>query len=198
MDLLAVTKYATVAQIQALYAAGIRRIGENKVQSMQEKQAVFNPPDLEWVLIGHLQRNKVKKAVAVSHRIESIDSMRLAEAVNAAAQAAGRVMPVYVQLNITQAAQKQGFSVSDFWDALPSLMALPNIAVTGCMAMGPHPASDTEILAAFQIAKLVVAQCQEQYPAIAALSMGMSHDYPLAVTAGSTQIRLGSQLLEWL
>lgn len=198
VDLLAVTKYATVEQIQALYAAGIRRVGENKVQSMQEKQSVFNPPDLDWVMIGHLQRNKVKKAVAASHRIESIDSLHLAQCVDVVAHASGVIMPVHVQLNMTQEPNKHGFSVADFWEVLPTLMDLPNLAVTGCMVMGPHPASDAAIAAVFQEARALVDQCQARYSGVSALSMGMSHDYPLAVHAGSTQIRLGSQLLEWL
>jgi PLP dependent protein len=196
--LLAVTKYATVEQIQALYAAGIRRVGENKVQAMQDKQAVFNPPDLEWVMIGHLQRNKVKKAVAASHRIESIDSLQLARAVSNAAAELDVMLPVYLQLNLTGDSHKYGFSSAEFWAELPALMALPNIAITGCMVMGPHPASDAAIVSVFQAARGMVDQCQAYHRAVVGLSMGMSHDYSLAIQTGSTQIRLGSQLLEWL
>lgn len=194
VQLLAVTKYATPEQVSILYAHGIRDMAENTVQKLLAKQAMF--PDVRWHLIGPLQRNKVAKAVAHAACIQSVDRLVIADAIATAAQKRDLCMPVMIQVNMTNHPDRAGFPVSSLEAVLDQLTHLSGILVTGLMIMGPHPATDDAIRSVFLEAQALFDTYQALYPSIQTLSMGMSHDYKLAIHCGSTQVRLGSVLLD--
>ncbi|MGE4170185.1 MAG: YggS family pyridoxal phosphate-dependent enzyme [Candidatus Margulisiibacteriota bacterium] len=186
-----VTKYVSVADTQAVIDAGITHIGENKVQDGMAKKAACLGPNVTWHLLGHLQTNKIKKAVETFDWIESVDSFRVLQGISEAAGKLGKVMNVLLEVNIANEATKTGFSPKELTENCAQFFSLANVMIRGIMTM-PFPSSEQSVY--FGQAKILFDQLSAQYPTVDTLSMGMSGDYSLAIEAGSTQIRVGSLL----
>lgn len=190
--IIAVTKTHGPDAVEAAWKAGLQDVGENRVQEALGKMAAVSSP-VHWHLIGHLQRNKVKSADGF-HLIHSIDSLRLAETVDAHARASGRRQAALVQINVVGEESKGGFSLAELKTGIPALAGLQGIDVKGVMTMAPLDAPESILRRVFSGAREARHTLQAAGLAAAELSMGMSGDYELAVEEGATMIRLGTVL----
>ncbi len=192
----AVTKYATMAQMMEAYEAGIRDFGENKIQDVEAKIHAF--PEVRWHMIGHLQKNKAKKAVELGFDlIHSIDSLALAQKVSLYSEALERKQAVLLQVNITREPQKTGFPEEALWRDFPQLMALQGIDIQGLMTIGPYTDEVAQSIACFRHLHDLRDKLKDQFAcALPELSMGMSKDFFHAIECGATIIRIGSHLFE--
>jgi len=190
--IVAVTKTHGADAVAAAVGAGIGDVGENRVQEAVAKMGEVNVP-VRWHLIGHLQRNKVREAGRFA-LIHSLDSERLAEALDREAQRDGRVFDVLVQVNASGEASKGGFGTDEVPRIAERLRSLPGLRVTGSMTMAALGASEPELRAAFARARSARdALAAAGHPA-GEISMGMSQDYEIAVEEGATLVRLGTVL----
>jgi PLP dependent protein len=189
IDVLAATKYASVDEVNELIRAGIRLVGENKIQDAKKKIGGLLPVRKHF--IGHLQTNKVKDAVRLFDLIESVDSYKLAVEIDRQAGNLKLVMPVLLQVNAGSEVQKYGFAIDDVFNAVREIAALKSLKVKGLMAVMPNKDKD-QIELYFQKMKDIFDELRISYPEIVSLSVGMSHDYDLAVRYGATEIRIGS------
>lgn len=189
--LVAVSKTRTRVEIDEAIKCGIVDFGENRIQELLSK---FTPDEsIHWHMIGHLQRNKVKAAVKVCSLIQSVDSLALLDEIQKQAHLLKKVMPVLLQVKIADEATKSGFQIKEIENALRYGQQCSHVDIQGFMVIGPHTTNEDEISQVFQSAqKLFLHFCQAYHLSI--LSMGMSHDYPLAIQAGSTMVRLGSMI----
>ena len=195
--IIAVTKYFGIEKLIEAYNAGLRCFAENRVQDALEKFESL-PDEIKqnstFHLIGHLQSNKVKKAVGKFNLIQSVDSLKLAKEISKEAQNQGIVQHVLLQVNNANEEAKFGFSVSDLKNVFAQIMELNGIKVDGLMNIAPIADEKTLefLFADMQNLKLELEMeynCQLQE-----LSMGMSGDYKIAVKFGSTMIRIGRKL----
>jgi PLP dependent protein len=196
--LIAVSKMHTPEHIQEAYNAGQRDFGENKVQELCGKYEVL-PKDIRWHLIGHLQTNKVKYIAPFVHLIHSIDSFKLLETVNKEAIKRNRIVNCLLQVHIASEETKFGFLPEELQNMLRTepWQTLRNIRICGLMGMATNTEDDTQIEREFaSLSALFVRIKEELLPEsyFCELSMGMSDDYPLAIKAGSTMIRVGSSI----
>jgi hypothetical protein len=190
-------KTRTPDEIKAVAEAGCRMIGENYVQEAQSiKEALGKKSNsLKWHMIGHLQTNKVKKAVEIFDMIETLDSLKLAAEINKRAKEIEKVMPVLVEINSGQEEQKTGITPDKAIDFINDISLLNNIKIQGLMTMGPrfgNPEDSREFFKKTRelfnkIKGLNIANVQMKY-----LSMGMSNTYKIAIEEGSNIIRPGS------
>jgi pyridoxal phosphate enzyme (YggS family) len=193
VTIVAVTKTYGPEAPAAAWEAGLRDVGENKVQEATAKMAQLSAP-LRWHLIGHLQRNKVKM-VDQFHLVHSMDSARLADALAAYGTARGRPIDVLMQVNVSGEGTKGGYAPAEVEREATRLRALAGVRLQGVMTMAPFDASESTLRAVFGAAR----RCREQLRAAGhegatALSMGMSGDYAVAVEEGATLVRLGTVL----
>jgi pyridoxal phosphate enzyme (YggS family) len=200
VTLMAVTKTFPPEAIREAHAAGIRVFGENRVQEFAGKfEAVRDLDGAEWHMIGHLQSNKAAKAVELFGAVDSIDSVKLAERVDAAARAAGKNVDVLIEINMGGEETKSGIAPdSGELDALlAALPRLENISVRGLMTVPPLTEDPEGARPYFlhlheirsQIASRAIAHVD-----MGVLSMGMSHDFEVAIEEGSTCVRVGSAI----
>jgi len=191
--IIAVTKTHGPDAVEAARIAGLRDVGENRVQEALAKMAAVSSSVL-WHLIGHLQRNKVKSADGFD-LIHSIDSLRLAETVSAHGRASGRKQAVLVQINVVGEESKGGFSRRELHEAGERLMGLDGIEIRGVMTMAPIDAPEAVLRDVFSGARETLSILRGSgFTHAHELSMGMSGDYELAVEEGATMIRLGTIL----
>jgi PLP dependent protein len=192
----AVTKGHGVAAIEAALAGGLADIGENRVDELAEKVAAVGRQAATWHLIGHLQRNKVRRALPAFDLVHSVDSERLAEELSGEAVRVGGVAAVLVQVNTSGEASKYGFDEVAAVAAVGRLVELPGLHVRGLMTMAPYTAEEAVLRRTFAGLRRVGEACAAQIPAYTGteLSMGMSNDYEIAVEEGSTMVRLGTVL----
>jgi pyridoxal phosphate enzyme (YggS family) len=193
VTIVAVTKTYGPEAPAAAWEAGLRDVGENKVQEATAKMAQLSAP-LRWHLIGHLQRNKVKM-VDGFHLVHSMDSARLADALAAHGSARGRPVDVLMQVNVSGEGTKGGYAPADVEREAARLRTLAGLRVQGVMTMAPFDAEERALRTVFGAAR----RCREQLQAAGhesatALSMGMSGDYAIAVEEGATLVRLGTVL----
>jgi pyridoxal phosphate enzyme (YggS family) len=198
VQLIAVSKMHTPEDILEAYKAGQRDFGENKVQELCEKYEVL-PKDIRWHLIGHLQTNKVKYAVPFVHFIHSVDSYKLLEVINKEAAKNNRIINCLLQVHIAKEETKFGFSPDELLDTLheSAWQSLKNIRICGLMGMATNTENEKQVEQEFlSLSKLFGQIKKEIIPddTFCELSMGMSDDYPLAIKAGSTMIRVGSSI----
>ncbi len=198
VKLIAVTKQVSADVVRLAYQAGVRDFGENRVQEAIAKQeALADLPDITWHLIGHLQTNKAHKAVENFPWIHGVDSLKLAEKIDEAAQVLGKKPQVCLQVKILRDDQKFGWYAAELMADLPRLNELENISIQGLMTILPLGLTDAECLDTFQKTQQLAIAIQEQNWSniiMTELSMGMSQDYRWAVEAGATMIRLGTIL----
>ena len=200
MTLVAVSKFHPVAAMEEAYAAGQRHFGENRVQEAEEKRGLLTSrlqgaDPLRLELIGALQSNKVRKAVAAVSRIQSIDSVDLARRVARTAVEMGRVMPVLVQADLAGEATKSGIPESELLAALQALRGVSGISVDGLMVIPPFLEDPGKVRPYF--ARLRELRDQAAARGLLAgpeLSMGMSHDFEAAIEEGATIVRIGTAI----
>jgi pyridoxal phosphate enzyme (YggS family) len=200
VNLVAVSKFHPVSAIVEAYAAGQRSFGENRVQEAEEKALALaslleNTDPLRLELIGALQSNKVRKAVGSVSRIQSIDSVDLAQRVGRVATEMGRVMPVLIQVDLAFEATKSGVPESDLFTTLESLRAVAGISVDGLMAIPPFLEESEQVRPYF--ARLRGLRDQAAARGLlnrSELSMGMSHDFEVAIEEGATIVRIGTAI----
>lgn len=202
VTLVAVTKGHALAAVKAARAAGIGDVGENRVQELAAKRAELEAanPDaagrLRWHLIGHLQRNKVRRALGAFELIHSLDSERLARELSAEATRAGVTVRALAEVNVSGEATKGGFDGAAALEPLGRVCALPGLRVEGLMTMAPFTAAEPVLRATFQAVRGLLEECVREVPGFGGreLSMGMSNDYEIAIEEGATMVRLGTVL----
>lgn len=195
--LLAVTKYVTNEQIQELINCGQKTLGESRVQDALKKYEFFQDQNIEWHMIGHLQTNKAKSAVKIFDYIQSVDSPRLAEALHTEAQKINKLQKILIQVNIGRETQKSGIAPEQTKELVNTVLGLKNLELCGLMAIVPEVADPEKARPYFKAMKNIfeeIGLANPQLNNFKYLSMGMSHDYPIAIEEGSTMVRIGSAL----
>lgn len=197
VKLVAVSKTRPVSDIIEAYGSGHRRFGENRVQELLDKKDQL-PSDIEWHLIGHLQRNKVKYLVPFVSLIQSVDTFRLLETINSESEKIGRVVNVLLQVHIAREETKFGFNR----DEIEGLMASDGVAgmkyvrICGLMGMATFTSDRQQVQSEFRSLAELFRYMKTRYfmsdTGFNEISMGMSGDYDIAVKEGSTMIRIGS------
>lgn len=200
VTLMAVSKFHPASAIEEAYAAGQRFFGENRVQEAAEKKELLArllaaPEPVRLELIGALQSNKVRKAVGAVSRIQSIDSAELAERVGRVAAETGRVMPVLIQVDLAGEATKAGVPEADLLAVLAALRGVPGILLEGLMAIPPFFEDPEEVRPFFvRLRSLRDRALAQGLLAGPHLSMGMSHDFEVAIEEGATIVRIGTAI----
>lgn len=190
ITLVAVTKKKPASAVLEALSAGVFDVGENYVQETAEKQELLWPSQIQavrWHLLGHLQSNKAKLAVSLFDLIESIDSVKLAEALSR--QAAEKRQDILVQVHLGDEATKTGFAPDGALDAAAEIAALPNVRLLGLMGIAP---SGTDPRPYFQQMKRLFDRLPAENRQI--LSMGMSGDFETAIEEGATSVRVGTAI----
>ena len=194
VTLVAVSKTKPVEMLKEAYDADARVFGENKVQEIMDKYDRL-PGDIEWHMIGHLQRNKVKYIVDKVAMIHSVDSMRLAETIEQEAARHGVRVPVLIEVNVAQEESKFGLKTDEVLPFLMEASKLPHLEIRGLMTIAPY-VEDPEVNRAVfrELKKLSVdiAAKNINNMTMSVLSMGMTGDYEVAVQEGATMVRVGT------
>ena len=194
--LLAVSKFHPVEALQQAYDAGQRAFGESRPQELKAKYEVL-PRDIEWVMIGHLQTNKVKYIAPFVSLIESLDSERLAEEINRQAEKCGRVIDCLLEIHVTNEQTKSGWDYAELHDFVRAggFDRYPNIRLRGVMGMATFTDDESVVRADFERLAACKRELTEYFgEQFDMLSMGMSDDYPIALEYGSTEVRIGSTI----
>jgi pyridoxal phosphate enzyme (YggS family) len=207
--LVIVTKSAVFEAIMEVIRLGFLDLGENRVQQLkkvdtqiedsykQNPEALGTLPKIRWHMIGHLQRNKVRQVLPIIHLVHSIDTLRLAEEINAAAVKMNICPHVLLQVNTSEEPQKYGVSVGAAPHLAEQIETLPNLKLAGLMTMAPLTHNKDEIRKCFVRAReLFIEMCGEKIVGknFNELSMGMSSDYEIAIEEGATILRIGSAI----
>jgi pyridoxal phosphate enzyme (YggS family) len=196
VQLVAVSKTRSAAEILELYAMGQRDFGENYVQELVEK-AVQLPGDIRWHSIGHLQTNKVKQIISIVHLVHGVDSLRLLKEIDKQAELKGRVADVLLQVHIAKEDTKFGLDAGEFasliqeWKDGAAQGGWKGVRVRGLMGMSSNTADVAVVRDEFRVLKGLF---DSWFQAGGILSMGMSGDYTIAVEEGSNMVRIGSLL----
>jgi PLP dependent protein len=196
VKLMAVTKQVSVAAMREAYATGIRDFGESRIQAAETKQQeLADLPDLHWHLIGHLQSNKVRKALQIFDWIHSVDSLKLAQQIDRVSAELNLRPKICLQVKLLPDPDKYGWTVPELLIDLPQLDLLQHLEIQGLMAIPPLGLTNEETQQFFEQARDLRTQISTQTWSniqLAELSLGMSGDYLQAIAAGSTIVRLGS------
>lgn len=197
VKLVAVSKTKTVEDIMLAYNAGQRVFGENRVQELMSKYEHV-PGDVQWHMIGHLQRNKVKYLAGFIHMIESVDSGNLLRTINKEARKSGRIIDCLLQFHIASEETKYGFSIKEAEGLIETgiLDELDNVNIRGVMGMATFTDDMDKVRSEFVYLKSVFDKLKQTWflnnDHFTEISMGMSGDYKIAVDEGSTMVRLGT------
>ena len=198
-----VTKYVNMARTMALYNAGCRDLGESRPQAFWEKAAAFaaEDVDVQWHMIGHLQRNKVAKTTPYKPVFHTIDSIRLAEAISRSATELAMVCEGLIEVNLSEDVGRSGVFPSSLLDSASQILELPGVTIRGLMGMASHPEAGQEPRREFAHLRELRDCLAERFPdagGFPELSMGMSGDFEDAILEGSTMVRIGSALFHGL
>ncbi len=194
VTLIAVSKTKPLEMLEEIYEAGARNFGENKVQELCDKIELM-PNDVEWHMIGHLQRNKVKYIVGRTSLIHSVDTYRLAEEINVQAKKKNVTVPILVEVNIADEETKFGTSASDAILLVEEIASLENVAVKGLMTVAPNVSNPEDNRLYFRKIKQLsvdIAEKKIDNVSMQVLSMGMTGDYMVAIEEGATMVRVGT------
>ena len=215
VTLVAVTKTAAPEQVREILQLGVADLGESRVQVLTQRAAQINefvqrhharggeggaggmPDKVRWHMIGHLQRNKVKPVLPLVSLIHSIDSLRLAEEMDAHAAKLGRKVAVLMQVNASEEPQKYGVAVGAAVHLAEQIDSMPNLQLTGLMTMAPLEAPEAKVRQAFARTREIFEEMRWHKMGgsnLRHLSMGMSNDFEAAIAEGATMIRVGSLL----
>ncbi len=199
VELVAVSKFHPAAAVMAAYRAGQRSFGESRAAELVAKAGTL-PDDISWHFIGHLQRNKVRQVMPYVSMIQSVDSERLLRLIDAEARRLGRKVSILLQVHVAAEETKTGFAPEELLELASSgiLTELAGVSVEGVMGMASNPVDRRRIAADFEAIRRTyqtlaaggMAECR----GFRILSMGMSHDYPLAVSHGSNMVRIGTDI----
>ncbi len=194
--LIGVSKKVDEDRIRQAIAAGVTILGENRVQEAKTKIESIGKP-VSWHFIGHLQSNKVKQAVSLFDLIQSVDSVALAREIDRRAEQINKIMNILVQLNIGQETTKHGTTADYVWTMLEQLATLKHISVQGLMAIPPYMQNPEDSRHYFSRMKELFEQAKaKNLPRINMqyLSMGMSHDFEVAIAEGANMVRVGTAI----
>ncbi|OGU03459.1 MAG: YggS family pyridoxal phosphate enzyme [Gemmatimonadetes bacterium RBG_16_66_8] len=196
ITIVAVTKTHPIERVKEAVAAGLLDIGENRVLEAVAKQDQWPdaPEGVRWHMIGHLQRNKAKHAVGRFALIHSLDSVRLAEALEQAAAARNTVQPVLVEVSVAGEAQKSGAPIAEAEAIVRHAGGLPHLTVEGLMTMAPLTDDATVLRHTFRGLRELREHLTTAHCPLPTLSMGMSNDFEIAIEEGATMVRLGTVL----
>lgn len=196
--LMAVSKTHPASAIREAFAAGVTLFGENRVQEFAEKTGELGGIAAEIHLIGHLQSNKIAKAAELFDAVDSVDSIKLAERLDSAAEKLGKTLSVLLEVNVGGEEAKSGFAPES--EELRSLLAkaneLPHLQFRGLMTIPPHTEDPNGARPYFQTLRAVRDRLAKEFPHtdLYELSIGMSHDYEVAIEEGSTCVRVGTAI----
>lgn len=194
VTLIAVSKTKPVEVLREAYDLGVRVFGENKVQELTEKSDVL-PADIRWHMIGHLQTNKVKYIVEKAELIHSVDSLRLAQAIEKEAAKRGRISDILVEVNVAEEESKFGVRVDEVIPFIETLAQFPHLHVCGLMTIAPfveNPEENRPIFKNLHKLSVDIAHKNIDNVNVNILSMGMTNDYEVAIEEGATMVRVGT------
>jgi PLP dependent protein len=200
ITLMGVSKTFPAERIREAYAAGLRVFGENRLQEFSDKAtALRNLPDAEWHMIGHLQTNKAAKAAELFNAVDSLDSVRLADKLNASAESASKILSVLIEINVGGEQAKSGVAPDsdELEQILRSAPRWRNLEMRGLMTVPPYTEDPEGSRSYFrQLRQIRDRIAQRMLPQIgtAVLSMGMSHDFEVAIEEGATCVRVGTAI----
>lgn len=211
VTLIAVTKTAAPEQIREILQLGVGDLGESRVQVLTQRAVQVNefhqrqlargegevPQKLRWHMIGHLQRNKIKQVLPLVSLIHSVDSLRLAEELEVQAARAERRLPVLMQVNASEEAQKHGVAVGAAVHLAEQIDSMPHLQIMGLMSMAPFTEEEAKIRLCFARTREIFEEMKWHKIGGASmkhLSMGMSHDFEQAILEGATMVRIGTSL----
>ena len=188
VELIAVTKSVGVEEIRALYELGVRHFGESRLHEAEKKTESI-PEDAIWHMVGHIQRRKVAGVVSRFDRVDAIDRIELAEAIERRAGEGDTVIPALVEVNVSGEENKHGFTPADTELAIAALREMEHIDIQGLMTMAPRTENPESVRCHFANLRQISIDL-----GLTELSMGMSEDYVVAVEEGATQVRIGRAL----
>lgn len=201
ITLVGVTKYVDSRMSQLLIQAGCCDLGESRPQSLWEKSATLASDTVRWHMIGHLQKNKIRRTLPLIHLLHSGDSLSLLQELNVEAQRQSRAVEVLLEVNISGEPAKTGLAPEELASIFPQLALCTQLRVRGLMAMAGLDRSELETRREFAAVRELRDHLQREAPDnvdLRELSLGMSGDYELAILEGSTMVRVGSALWEGL
>ena len=195
VTLVAVSKTKPVGDILQAYSSGHHIFGENRIQEMVEKQDTL-PNDIQWHMIGHVQRNKVKYMAPFVSLIHGVDSLKLLKEINKQGQRYGRKLNCLLQVHIAEESNKFGFDEEELKALAASgeVEELEHVSISGLMGMATFTSDMEQVRREFRGLKLLFDQLQASIPDLEILSMGMSGDYEIAIEEGSNMVRIGSSI----
>ncbi len=194
VTLIAVSKTKPVSMLKEAYDAGARCFGENKVQEIMDKHPQL-PEDIQWHMIGHLQRNKVKYIVDKVSMIHSVDSLRLAQTIEQGAAKHNVCVPVLLEVNVAQEESKFGLKMDEVLPLIETIADFPHIKVQGLMTIAPYVENAEDNRDFFRQLKKLSVDIEAKNinnVSMSVLSMGMTGDYQVAVQEGATMVRVGT------
>ncbi len=197
--IIAVSKTMPAERVRDAYDLGFTTFGENRVQEAREKITALTLPGLRWELIGHLQTNKAALAVELFDRVQSVDSVKLAESLERHAEAKQKMLPVLLEVNVAGEETKSGFAPDEVLDAARALAVLPHLRPEGLMTVAPLVEATEAVRPVFRQLRELRDRLREEMPLGADggwphLSMGMTDDYAVAIEEGATIVRIGRAL----
>lgn len=196
ITLVAVTKVVPLDRIREAYACGVRHFGENRVQEAAAKIPQLSDLAATWHLVGHLQSNKAKKAASLFHALDSLDSIHTAEILHAALPE-GHPLPVLVEVRLGGEETKSGIEAAELIPFLEQLSQFSHLAVRGLMTVPPFCQNPEEVRPYFRkLRELAESAAAVKIPGVALqeFSMGMSHDFEIAIEEGATMVRIGTAI----
>lgn len=196
VELVAVSKAVPVSSIREAVDAGVKLVGENRVQEARDKVALLSSLPIKWHLIGHLQTNKSKLAIELFDLIHSLDSLKLAASLDRYGASLGKLVRVLIEVNLERESGKSGILEHDLPPLLQSCHAFAHLAVEGLMVIPPFRKNPQEVRPFFRRLRVLRDQAAETHPNyhLRHLSMGMSHDFEVAIEEGATLVRIGTAI----
>ena len=192
--LLPVTKTLPAERVEQAYQLGFRCFGENRVLEAKGKYEALQHLPIQWILIGHLQTNKVKYVAKFIDEFHALDSIKLAEKLNHRLADAQRILPVFIQVNTSNEQSKFGVKPEQALTLIEQCQQFPQLKIIGLMTLAIHSQDPTEVRRCFQTLRLLRDDIQKTYPDIQRLSMGMSGDFEIAIEEGANMVRIGTAI----
>ena len=196
VELVVVSKYRTIDELNQAYQSNQRSFAENRVQELIKKKELM-PDDVQWHMIGHLQTNKVKFIASFIHLIHSVDRLKLIKEINKEAKKYNRVISILLQIHIAQENNKFGFTIDEVTQIIESnqFSEFKNVKIIGLMGMATNTSDKDIVKSEFNKLHSFFSERKDQMK-WTILSMGMSNDYPQAIECGSTLVRIGSKIFQ--
>jgi pyridoxal phosphate enzyme (YggS family) len=195
ITLVAISKTFSAEAIRAAYAEGQRHFGENRVQEWEAKSKELADLSATWYFIGHLQSNKARRAAQLFNRIDSVDTVALAQKLDAAAEQLQKRMPVLIEVRLSTEQTKSGVAEANLEQLAQTILSLPHLELRGLMTIPPYFEEPEKVRPYFrklrELRNFLGGRCSQSFPV---LSMGMSHDFEVAIEEGATEIRVGTAI----